>query len=190
MVLVLIHTILDAYYADDIMLVSHSVYVMQLMLVICSEEAVSLDFTFNTKKSVALRVGSRYKESCIALVLCDVQIQYVQEAKYLGVMLVSARSFRHSISHVKVKFYRCFNAMYYRSRNARSECSSVQLLKSLCLPVILYSVEALQQCKSTSASLVFRIFGCSMTADIKYIRDMFGLSPVSAITVRIEGMVS
>jgi len=41
------------------MLVSHSVYVMQLMLDICSEEAVSLDFTFNTKKSVALRIGSR-----------------------------------------------------------------------------------------------------------------------------------
>jgi len=36
-------------YADDIMLVSHSVYVMQIMLDICSEEAVSLDFTFNTK---------------------------------------------------------------------------------------------------------------------------------------------
>ena len=29
---------------------------------------------------------------------------------------------------------------------------------------------------------VFRIFGCSMTADIKYIRDMFGLLPVSEIT--------
>jgi len=96
------------------MLVSHSVYVMQLML-----------------KSVALRVGSRYKKSCIALVLCGVQIQYVQEAKYLGVMLVSASSFGHSISHVKEKFYRCFNDMYYRSRNARSECISVQLLKSL-----------------------------------------------------------
>jgi len=81
--------------------------------------------------------------------------------------------------------------MHYRSRNAGSECIGVQLLKSLCLPVILYSVEALQQCKSTLASLdnvidmaVFRIFGCSMTADIKCIRDMFGLSPVSAITVR------
>jgi len=58
MVLVLFHTILAAYYADDIMLVSHSVYVMQLMLGICWEEAVSLHFTFNSKKSIARRVGS------------------------------------------------------------------------------------------------------------------------------------
>jgi len=45
-------------------------------------------------------------------------------------------------------------------------------------------------CKSTLATLdnvtdraVFRIFGCSMAADIKYIRDMFDLSPVSQITM-------
>jgi len=67
-----------------------------------------------------------------------VQLQYVQQVKYLGVMLVSARSFKHSISHVKEKFYRCFNAMYYRSRNAGSECvsDSVQLIKYLCIPII------------------------------------------------------
>jgi len=46
-------------YADDIMLVSHSLYVMQLMLDICSQEAADLDFTFSTNKSVALRVGAK-----------------------------------------------------------------------------------------------------------------------------------
>jgi len=85
-----------------------------------------------------------------------VQIQYVQEAKYLGVMLACARSFRHSISHVKEKFYRCFNAMYYRSRNAGSECISVQLLESLCLSVILYLVEALSEAYVIDRA-VFRI---------------------------------
>jgi len=105
-------------------------------------------------------------------------------------MLVSARSFIHSISHVKEKFYRCFNAMYYRSRNAGSECVSVQLLKSLCSPIIIYSVKVLHLNKSTLASLdnvidraVFRIFGCNMTGDIKYIRNMFGLLFVSDIAV-------
>jgi len=88
---------------------------------------------------------------------------------------MSVWSLKHSISHVKEKFYRCFNAMYYRSRNAGSECVSVQLLKSLCIPIILYSVEVLHLNKSTLASLdsvidraVFRIFGCNMTEDIEY----------------------
>ena len=119
------------------MLVSHSVYVVQIMLDICSEEAVSLDFTFNTKKSVAIRIGSRHKNDCVSLGLCGVQLQYVQQVKYLGVMLVSARSFIHSICHVKEKFYRCFNAMYCISRNAGPKCVNVQLLKSLCIPIIL-----------------------------------------------------
>jgi len=41
-------------YADNIMLVSHSVYVMQTMLDICCKEAVTLDFTFNTKNPLQL----------------------------------------------------------------------------------------------------------------------------------------
>ena len=130
-------------------------------------------------------------------VLCGVQLQYVQQVKYLGVMLVSVRLFIHSISHVKEKFYRCFNAVYFRSRNAGSECVSVQLLKSLCIPIILYSVKVLHLNKSTLASLdnvidraVFRIFGCNMTGDIKYIRNMFGLLPVSDIAVcRLRGFL-
>jgi len=73
--------------------------------------SVSLEFKIDTKKSVAIRIGSRYKNVCVPLVLCGVQLQYVQQVKNLGVMLVSARSFKHSISHVKEKFYRCFNAM-------------------------------------------------------------------------------
>jgi len=102
-------------------------------------------------------------------VLCGVQLQCVQQVKYLGVMLASARSFIHSISDVKEKFYRCLTA--------GPDCVSVQLLKSLCIPIILYSVEVLHLNKSTLASLdnvidraVFRIFGCNMIGDIKYIK--------------------
>jgi len=60
-----------------------------------------------------------------------------------------------------------------------------------------YSVEVLHLNKSTLASLdnvidraVFRIFGCNMTEDIKYIRNMFGLLPVSEIAVcRLRGFL-
>jgi len=47
-------------YADDILLVSHSLRDLQAMLDLCAKEAVDLDFTFNAKKFVVLRIGPRY----------------------------------------------------------------------------------------------------------------------------------
>jgi len=47
-------------YADDILLVSHSLRDLQAMLDLCAKEAADLDFTFNGKKFVVLRIGPRY----------------------------------------------------------------------------------------------------------------------------------
>ena len=68
------------------------------------------DFSFNTVKSVALRIGPRYKHVCAPLVLAGAELAYVQQTKYLGVVLMSAREFRCSFDQAKIKFYRCFNA--------------------------------------------------------------------------------
>ena len=81
-------------YAADILLVSHSVMVMQLMLNICSDEAQFLDFSFNTTKSVAIRIGPRYRHICAPFILSGSAIAYVDQTKYLGVMLRSARRFK------------------------------------------------------------------------------------------------
>ena len=98
------------------------------MLDICSAEAESLDFSFNTVKSVALRIGQRYKHDCIALRLSGADLAYVDRTKYLGVMLTSSRMFTCSFDHLKLKFYRCFNAIFTRARNAGNELVSVHLL--------------------------------------------------------------
>jgi len=95
-------------YADDIMLVCNSLIDMQRMLDICSQEADLLDFSFNTVKSVALRIGPRYKHVCAPLVLAGVELAYVSQAKYLGVALKSAREFKCSFGPAKIKFCRCF----------------------------------------------------------------------------------
>lgn len=71
-------------YADDILMVSHSITAMQTMLNICSLEAEHLDFTFNTAKSVALRTGPRYRHACAQLSLSGTKITYVDQFKYLG----------------------------------------------------------------------------------------------------------
>jgi len=51
-------------YADDIMLVCNSITAIQRMLDICSREAEMSDFSFNTAKSVALRIGPNFKHAC------------------------------------------------------------------------------------------------------------------------------
>jgi len=92
--------------------------------------------------------------------------------QYLGVVLRSARAFKRLFDHAKIKFYRCFNAMPYRSKNDGSQRVCVQLLKPICLLVLLYAVEVLPLTKSETAMLnhvtdraVCSIFGCCSAED-------------------------
>jgi len=68
-------------YADDIILISQSIYAMQCMLNICEVFAGMLDVKFNSSKSVAMRVGSRFECKCADLFLCGNAISYVQSMK-------------------------------------------------------------------------------------------------------------
>ena len=59
----------------------------------------------------------------------------------------------HCIKNVRMKFYRTFNSIYYKSRGADSELSSVHLFKSYCLPFILYATEAIPLSKTAVTTL-------------------------------------
>ena len=54
-------------YADDIVLLSHSVNSMQHMLHVCDLFAFEFDVKFNSTKSVAMRCGPRYDVVCASL---------------------------------------------------------------------------------------------------------------------------
>jgi len=51
-------------YADDLVLVSHSVCVLQKMIDICVDGLYCTGLSFNVKKSCLLRFGSRYMRVC------------------------------------------------------------------------------------------------------------------------------
>ena len=101
-----------------IMLVCNSITAMQRMLDICSREAEMLDFSFNTAKSVALRIGPRFKHACAPLVLAGASLEYVHQNKYLGLLLKASRKLKCSFDQANIKVYRFFNAMCYRAKNA------------------------------------------------------------------------
>jgi len=58
-------------YEDDLVLVSHSVCVLQKMINICVDELNCIGLSFNVKKSCHLRFGPRYMCVCKPITLYD-----------------------------------------------------------------------------------------------------------------------
>lgn len=54
-------------YADDILLITHSVACLQSMLNICGSMAKEIDLKFNVLKSAILRIGKRFNVKCCDL---------------------------------------------------------------------------------------------------------------------------
>ena len=175
-------------YADDIILLSHSLNAMRLMLKICEQFAIEFDVKFNTLKSVVTRIGERFNVTCVPLMLCGRELQFVQCFKYLGVYIVASKCFSCSVKHVRMKFYRTFNSIYYRSKGASSEFVSVQLFKSYCLPFILYATEVIPLTKSSVRLLdncvkqaVAKIFKVYNTDSIDFVRRQCDLSYIGTL---------
>jgi len=175
-------------YADDIVLISHSVTVMQKMLRLCDVFSADLDVKFNTTKSVAMRIGPRYDAVCADLTLSGGIIQYVPSLKYLGVCIKAYRTFVCNFDHVKAKFYRTFNCIYAKSYAGNSELITVELLRSCCLPVLLYAVESLifraRDINSLNNCInvaVAKIFHVSFGDNVDFIRQMTGLTSLRTL---------
>ena len=154
------------------------------MLNICSKQAECLDLKFNVVKSAMMRIGNRFNTKCCDVILDGQILPYVDEIKYLGIFIKKGRCFNRSFSSSKIKFYRCFNAIYSKASYA-SEDVIINLFKSYCLPVFTYACESVFPNKSDANSLnklistaFYKIF---RTYDINVIntaRTHFGLSDI------------
>ena len=125
-------------YADDIILISPSSTGMQDMLDICGSEIKWLDMKFNVKKSMAMRVGSRYNAVCAPLTIDDVALEYVETIEYLGITLKSEKKFTLDIHAMKCKFFRALNGIYSKCSSKMSEIVLVELIQSYCLLFLTY----------------------------------------------------
>ena len=79
-----------------------------------------------------------------------------------------------NFDHVKAKFYRTFNCIYAKSFAANSELTTIELLRSCCLPVLLFAIESLVP----RASDINSLNNCINTAfgnGMDFIRQMTGL---------------
>ena len=88
-------------YADDIILLSSSVAGLQCMLDTCFETCTDLYLKFNCNKSFCIFFGPAAKFTLAPMLLGQDHIQWVNSIKYLGVIMVSGKIFRHR-SYVKI----------------------------------------------------------------------------------------
>ena len=65
----------------------------------------------------------------------------VREMRYLGIFLTRSRVFSCSINSAKRSFYRCANAIFGKVGKLAAEKTILQLIKTKCVPMLLYGLE-------------------------------------------------
>jgi hypothetical protein len=112
--------------------------------------------SINSKKTCCIRVGPRYNAECLNIITTEgFALPWVDEVKYLGIVILCSTFFECSFDQAKRAFYRSLNATFGRVDTLLSEEVLLQLVNSKCLPVLLYGTEACPLNKSDNNSFDF-----------------------------------
>jgi len=105
-----------------------------------------------------MRIGPRFNSSCANIISLDgITISWMTETRYSGIYMVSARVFKCSLRYAKLAFRRAANAIFGKVGHMSSEEVLLQLVKSKCLPILLYSLEVCPLTKNDLESFDFVI---------------------------------
>jgi len=77
--------------------------------------------------------------------------------RYLGLFIVRSHIFKCSLDHAKRSFYRAENGIFGRIGRTASKEVILELIKSKCLPILRYSLEACPLNKTNLRSLDFSV---------------------------------
>ena len=148
-------------YADDLVLLSAFIHHLQLMINICLNELFELDLSINAKKSVCVRFGRRFNSVCSSVCINDVNIPWSDSVKYLGIVFTSGHKLSYDFKPSRADFFRSFNSIFSKVYKA-NETVIVSLIKSKCIPVLMYGLEALDLNQSNLNKLdnpLYQVFG-------------------------------
>ena len=76
-------------YADDMVLLSPTPFGLQTLLDVCAKLANELDIVYNTRKTVCMALRPKMFKNMVLpkFKLCDGELKFVSEYKYLGLMM-------------------------------------------------------------------------------------------------------
>ena len=137
-----------------------------------------------------LGIGRRCYSKCGIMLLDGQEVHMAEEFKYLGIYILKGLTFVRSFVYTKIKFYRCFNAIYSKASYA-NEVIMVNLFKSYCVPIVTYACETTRMSNTVISSLnkLIDVAFCKMfnTYDkdiIAMVRQQFDLADIGIICVR------
>jgi len=100
-------------YADDILMISLSVSVLQNIVSICERELNLLDMQVNVRKSCCMRIGQRYSVKCADILSGDgTPIMWVDSIRYLGIVIVRFSKFKCLLDNAKRSFFLSVNVLF------------------------------------------------------------------------------
>lgn len=129
-------------YADDIILLSISVTDLQLLFDVCSDVFVQLDLPINALKSHCMRIGPRFNMLCKPLVVQGNCVNWVDNIKYLGIVIIKSKSFKCLWTESKSKFYMSVNAIIGRLGTNGPIDVLLKLIKTQAIPSLIYGISA------------------------------------------------
>jgi len=155
----------------------------------CENELRYIDMSINYKKSCSMRIGPRCNTKCANIVSLSGQcISWVTELRYLGIFLTCSRIFTCSTDSAKHSFYRSANAIFGKVGRIASEETVLELIKTKCIPALMFGMEACPLKKRDINSLDFVINRLFMkllkTSDINIVKTcqhMFGFELPSVL---------
>ena len=110
------------------------------MVNICATYGGSWDFQYNSSKSQCISFGG-FEPSTFTVTLHDKPIQWVHKLKYLGCFFNRSCSVHVDYANSVQKFYGNFNNILSVLGHKENEIAAVHLVKSYCIPSLLYSCE-------------------------------------------------
>lgn len=172
-------------YADDILLLAPSVYALQKLVHAVESYLVNIDMSLNAKKTVCMRIGPDFRKDCVPITMLNGEgLKWVDSIRYLGVVLLSAKSLRTSLADNMKSFYKSANAVFSKVGRTASEEVLSNLINSKCVPSLLYGLEALPLTIANHRSLEFvfnrthmKIFKTRSVEIVSVCTDMMNITP-------------
>jgi len=89
-----------------------------------------------------MKIGCKWRVDISSMLLDETQIAWVNDIKYLGMVLMSGANFQVDCTYIKRKFYVACNSVLAGCKYA-DEFVKLSLVKSKCLPLLTYFLGAL-----------------------------------------------
>ena len=129
-------------YADDLLLISISLNHLQRLVELCVSEFELLGMKINADKTACIRIGLRHSNKSVSIKVNDKFVDWKNEIKYLGLFINAGRRFVCNLQNQRQKFFRSINGIFGRVGMKSSPLVLMSLINSFCLPILLYSMEA------------------------------------------------